>query len=340
MSKASSTSSSKKKHNPKAPLKGRSILELAKTIQRADKQGKVIKTSPTIDEGLKPKRVSLEEGYYILAPEEVLTLLVPTQIVEGGKIHGIQREPKRAHIRRVAKAVQDGKLMPAIEIGLYNNAAWVVDGQQRGLAAVLARESIPALARKMTEDDMRQLFADQSKGMNVNPSVIILSASDPFSEYVQDAVTDPVHPWSPMVTHLQSSPTKMTPKQMFDVVGAYVTNTLGEHVSKRVQDGSYKFDRRTADELAVLFKAFGNKRTNPLAFRPIGIKAIAYASVLIIRRNGSRASDIRRWQTWMPRFPWADYAGIRSSKELGYLLVSHWNKRLGQENRIPIAEAL
>jgi hypothetical protein len=193
-------------------------------------------------------------------------------------------------------------------------------------------------ARKLTAEEMHDLFADQQKQLKINPPTLVLSASDDFSEYVQDAVTSSTNPWSKLVTHALSSESRITPKQMFDSVSGYVTNTIHSHVARNIED--YTFDKERADELAKLFSAFGTKKTHPLAFRPIGIKAIAYSATVIIRRNGSKPADIQRWANWMPKFPFEEYMGIRKSRELAAMMIRHWNKRLSKEKRIAIPDDL
>jgi hypothetical protein len=323
--------------NVKGSLRGITVYEIGKTIQRSV-DGRVNKNSPSIVEGIKPAKKTLDEGSYTLEPKHILTLLVPTQKVENGKIHGFQREAKKPHIRKIATAMGAGKKMPVIEVGLYKNGAWLVDGQQRALAAIIANVPVDVFARKLTAEEMHDLFADQQKQLKINPSTLVLSASDDFSEYVQDAVTDNSHPWNSLVTYALYSESKMTPKQMFDSVSGYVTNTIGAHIARNIED--YTFDKDRADELAKLFSAFGNKKTNPLAYRPVGIKAITYAATIIVRRNESKKQDIERWGTWMPKFPFEQYLSIRKSKELASMMIRHWNKRLSKENRIKVPDDL
>jgi hypothetical protein len=326
------------KVSPQGQLRGTAIFDIASKIQQTI-EGKVHKNSPPITQGLKPKKRIWQEGYHILQPDEILSLLVPKQEIDQGLIHGFQRpDISRPHVRRIGEALVDDTPMPTIEIAQYRNAYWLVDGQHRALGAIIARTAIPALIRKMDAEEMRTLFASQSKAMKVNPSTLVLSANDPFSEYVQDAVTDKDNVWSPLVTHSVSSSTKLTPKQMFDAVSRYVSSNVSAHVARHIE--SYKFDKDKADELGKLLSAFGTKRTNPLAFRPISIKGITYAAVIIIRRRDSRSSDIDRWMEWMPKFPFEQYPGLRRSKELATFLIYHWNKRLSSDNKIALPEEL
>lgn len=318
-------------------LRGTTLYEIAKGIQKADpKSGKVNQNSPSIVEGLKPKKPPMQEGYHIFGPEELASLLVPRQeLTENHTIAGFQRDITRPHIRRIAVDLEKNEPMPVLEIALYRNALWAVDGQHRGLGAILARENMPVVIRHMTADEMKKLFASQAKARRVNPSTLILSSDNPFAEYVQDAVTASNvrdNPWFGMVTHKTSSQTQLTPAQVFEAIAKYVSSIIGTHTGNVVD--KKVFEREKADELAYLFRAFGTKRTNPWAFRPIAVRAITYAAVLIIRRQGSIAEDLRRWQNHMPQFPWEEYAHLRKSKDLALALIGHWNKRLHARNKV------
>lgn len=317
-------------------LKGTSLYDLGRKVQKTTAQGKTHKSMPSIVEGIKPRKVNLEPGrIHWVGPDELASFLVPVQEVDGDKIHGFQREVKRAHARKIALAVSSGKQVPSILVSSYKQSNWIVDGQQRAISGIISGQKVPVEIRNLNADEMYQLFSDQSKGMKVNPSKIILAAKDdPFALYVQDAVTDSNSIWHSLVTHNVTSNKKMTPKQMYDSVASYVGNTLGAHAARGATTGTFKFDEKLSNELAPLFKVFGNKETAPEAFRPVSIKAITYAATLIIRRGGSKPGDIARWSKHMPQFPFEDYLRVRKSKELAWFLVSHWNKRLKPENRI------
>jgi hypothetical protein len=323
--------------SPKGSLKGTSVYKIGKTIQRSV-DGRVNKNSPSIVEGLKPKKRILSEGYHVLSPDELAGLLIPTQEVSDGKIHGFQREAKKPHIRKASKAIAEGTIMPVAEIGIYQNSNWIVDGQQRAFAAIIAGESLAVVARKMSAGQMHDLFANQQKQLRINPSLLVLSANDEFSEYVQDAATSSDHVWTNLVSSGISSSTKMNAKQAFDSIVMYVGDALGAHVARNI--GHYTFNREKADELGKLFSAFGTKKTNPVAYRPIAIKAITYSAILIIRRNGSTAKDIDRWINHMPKFPFNEYMAITRSKDLSVMMIRHWNKRLQANSRIPLPEEL
>lgn len=330
--------SSRRSHQ--GQLKGISIYDIAKTIQKADESGRVHKASPSIVEGITPKKPALTEGFKIFGPDELATLLVPKQeLTDQQTIAGFQRDITRPHIRRIGESLERNEPMPVVEVAIYSNALWAVDGQHRALGGILARKDIPVVVRRMTADEMRKLFASQAKARKVNQSTLILSADNDYAEYVQDAVTASnaqENAWFGMVAWKTSSQTRLTPSQVFEAVTRYVANIVSTHTSRVTE--VKEFERDKADELAVLFKAFGTKKTNPLAFRPASIRAITYAAVLIIRRTGSMSEDIRRWQAHMSQFPWEEYVHLRKSKDLAYALIQHWNKRLHAENRIKVGD--
>lgn len=322
----------------KGKLRGTSIYELGKTVKRAYGSGKVNPDSKSIVDGLKPVKVNLEEGYHIVEPKHLASFLVPRQEVKEGRIHGFQRpEITRPHIRRISESIQEGTPMPAIEVAQYKNSLWIVDGQHRALGGIDANSAMPVLVRRLDAEQQRQLFASQSRARRVDPSTLVLSADDDYSEYIQDAVTSNSNPWNDIVTYSTSSTTRITPNQMFTAIIGYMASAVRH--DRRIVD-TVMFERSKADELAMLYKAFGNKKTNPLAFKPLSLKAITYAAIFVIRRTGSRPQDIERWINWMPIFQFNEYQGLRSSKELGTAMIRHWNKRLSVENKIILPDEL
>ena len=131
---------------------------------------------------------------------------------------------------------------------------------------------------------------------------------------------------------------RMTPVTAATMIGAYVYDAMSAGVNiyiKRSQEG---FDVNKANELAELIKAFGNKMTNPAAFRSRSLKAITYAAIYIFQRNPAvKASDAKRWSEWMPRFNFNEYAHLwNSDQQLAQALVAHWNKRLPQERKVEV----
>jgi len=280
-----------------------------------------------------------KEGYRIATPEELASLLVPVQEVVDGQIIGFQRPLNVTKARKIAEAIKAGEPMPAIEIALHKNAAWANDGQHRAAGAIIARAELPTLARHLDEDEMKALFAGQAKRSTVNPSILVLSATDPFSEYVQDAVTSPngAHPWSWLVTSATSSKTRLTPNQMRLMVAAYVTGTMSAGGGGAAMEVLKKpFDRNLADTAATIIGAFGGKEANPAAYRVHTLRASIYAAIIIVRRHHQdEAAAITRWKNHMPKFRFDRYM-MSNAEELTPVLINHWNKGLADNKRVPL----
>jgi len=188
---------------------------------------------------------------------------------------------------------------------------------------------------------MKALFAGQAKGKTVNPSTIVLSASDPYSEYVQDAVTNDQHPWAHLVTHQIASDKRLTPSQARAAIVIYAENMLGSAPStatlmeKSEREG---LDKYRADQLAELINPFGTKEDNPTVYRAVVFRAVVGAGVVIVRHHNAGAERIavERWKEWMPKFQFAAYQGVTSTNDYTPLLIAHWNKRLQPKRRIPM----
>lgn len=292
-----------------------------------------------ITKGLKREKYPTDtEGYRIATPEQLASILVPVQEIVEGEIIGFQRPLDVRRARRIADALRRDEPMATIEIALHGNAAWATDGQHRAAGAIIARMPVPTLARHLDEKKMKALFASQAKASNVNASTLVLSASDPFSEYVQDAVTSQDHPWSWLVSYTVSSKSKLTPSQMRGIVGSYVTGTMTQWGSKGAAQVERKFDRERADELAEIVGAFGGKEANRPAYRVHALRAMTYAAVLIIRRHHhDDPSAITRWTKHMPKFRFDRYLAVNSAQEMVPLLIAHWNKRLDGDQRVPMS---
>lgn len=308
-------------------MKGTPIADLLKghQIRKDDPR-------PILD-GLKLERFPTDgEGYLIATPEQLATLLVPRQEIRDGRITGFQRDLDVRRARKVAKAIQDGTPMPTIEVALHRNAAWITDGQHRAAAGVIVRQALPTLMRKLDEAEMRALFASQAQARSVNPSTLVLSASDPLSEYIQDAVTSDDHSWAPLVTYAVQSKTRLTPNQAANIIGPYCANTLHVHGGHKFGDA---FDHERAEELAPLIACFGTKETNPAAFRNVALRAITYAAICILRRHEDTPQARKRWARIMPKFPFHRYLAVNSALDMVPLLIGHWNKRLDPAKRVP-----
>lgn len=306
------------------------IYEIAKTIKRAEEGEKARSNAPSIVAGMAPESFTARPGARWLSPLQLLSLVVPTLARSNGGFAGFQRDEIAVHARKIARAVRNGVPMPVLEVALLpDGTLWLVDGQHRALGAVIADAMALAVIRKATEEEAQALFSNQGKGRGVNPNVLVLGARDPFSEYVQDALTSPDHRWSELVG-AHASANRISANQMFKAVEAYCSDRRG--TNHHTPDEA--FDRGLADEMGLLLTAFGTKQTNPAAFRPMAVRAITGAAILVIRRNGSRREDVDRWTRHMPQFPFASYLHLRRESELTDALLSHWNKRLSVERRV------
>jgi hypothetical protein len=317
-------------------LKNERQPDYAAIVGKTTKFGwaKATKASAYVTDGLKMEKFPIKAGYHVATPEQLLTLKVPTQRIEGGEIKGFQRPFNSKRARHIGLAMLEGNLMPTIEIALHGNTAWLVEGQHRAGGAVMAREPLPTLSRHMTEDEMRTLFAQQAKASAVNPSVLVLSADDPFSEYIQDAVTDDAHAWAPLVSAQTSPKDKINASQGRGVLAAYVTNTLASG-SHKLELGHAEFSEQRALDLGQMLLSFGGKAENPLPYRSTNLRALTNVAVRVIIRHEHESRDaIRRWNEHMRKFPFAAHAAVTSTQDMVPVLLGHWNKRLTPDRRV------
>lgn len=306
------------------------IYEIGKTIRQVE-EGRASKSAVSIVSGLKPKPFDVRPGQRRLSTEQILSLEVPTLARSNGGFKGFQRPELPLHARRIAVALLMGVPMPAVEVALLpDGTPWLVDGQHRALGAVIAGMPLTAIIRRFTEDEARALFTNQSRARRVNPNVVVLSADDPFSEYVQDACTSSEHVWGRLVGQVASA-NRISPKQMHHAIVSYSVGSINAGGRPVSSEG---FDARFCDEMGVLLGAFGTKQTNPLAFRPTGVRAIVDAAILVVRRAGSQQETIDRWVRHMPVFPFASYQHIRRIPDVTDALLAHWNKRLSAANKV------
>jgi hypothetical protein len=289
---------------------------------------------PTVVDGLKPRQAPTKEGLHTFTPEELLTLRVP-MIEANSRITGYQRPFDRNHARKIAVAILEGRPMPPGVVALDGHGVmYAVDMQHRAVAAVITRQSMPAVVTRMTKEEQRELFAGQRKAKTVDRNVLILAASGPYEEYIQDAVTSNDHPWSEIVSANPSTKTRITPHQMFGLLANYVGNSAGNVMTSNMLE---RWDENLADGMAPLIACFGNKKTNPLAFRPVALRGIGRASMYVFRRNETvQESDHERWVYHMPKFAWERYLHVRSGNDFAYHLVTHWNKRLHASRKVTL----
>lgn len=289
-------------------------------------------TMPTVVDGLKPRQAPTKEGLHLFTPEELLSLRVPV-IEVNHSVTGYQRPFDRGHARKMVLAMREGKQMPPGVVALDGHGhMYTVDMQHRAVAGVIAREPILGVVMGMNKQGQRELFAGQRRAKPVDRNVLILAASGPYEEYIQDAVTSNNHPWSEIVSANTKSKTRITPNQMLDLLSFYVGNSAGTVMSP---DMLARWDREVADEMAPLISCFGDKQNNPVAFQPPALRGIGRTAMLVFRRNErTQESDYQRWVNHMPKFPWERNRIVRSGVEWTYVLVQHWNKRLFAARRV------
>lgn len=315
------------------------VFELASQIPQVDLVGKRNrggKNRPPVTQGLTPEKFPTKEGYFEVTPEQICSLRVP-KIEVNGDIRGFQREKVNSHARKIARAMLTGEEMPPIFVSIFKNGlAYVDDGQHRALGAIIARRNLEVIVKKRTIEQARKLFANQSKAKNLKSDDTLLTGDSVLELYIQDAVTSDTHPWSDLVAPYGSSGTKMTPTSMAIIVGSYTFNSMNMGVQYLVSRPAEDFDVKEADRLAQMIRAFGNKQTNPLAFRARSLRAITYAALQIFRRNPTvRSDDVERWRRHMPTFDFAKYGHLLlRENDLALELIKHWNKRLPEERKV------
>lgn len=317
------------------------IFELASTIQAIDLNAPAShrKGGPnrrSVTHGLTPVPFPVKEGYFIATPEQIASLIVPKTEV-GLDIKGFQRGKVNAHARKIAKSLLDGKEVPPILLSIFpDGKVYLDEGQHRCLASIIARKPLEVVVKKRTVEQARELFANQSRAKRLKSDDTLLTGNSAIELYLQDALTTDQHPWSSLVS-AYPSPVRMTPTSMTLIVGSFVHNTMSLSTPWHTSRPTEAFDPRLADQLARLVQAFGNKTTNPLAFRAKSLRAITFAAVHIIRRNDNWLGhkDEERWLRHMPNFDFSRWAHILNREvELSLALVDHWNKRLPESRRV------
>lgn len=318
------------------------IFELASSIQQIDlnrlgRPGGMRKNAPPVTQGLVPEPFPAKVGYFEATPEQIASLRVP-KVEVGSEVKGFQREKINQHVRKIAAAMRDGEEMPPVILSIFPDGnVYVGEGQHRALAAIVVRQNLEVIVKRRTVDQARKLFTNQGKARGLRTDDILLTGDSPLELYIQDALTSDDHPWSHLVTQGRATNTRMTPTTMGMMVGAFVYNAFNQGVSYYTNRPDSDFDTKQADLLAELVTVFGNRSTNPFAFRGRTLRAIAYSATHVFRRNPATkgSEDVARWKRHMPQFDFAKYPHLLSREgELTMTLVEHWNKRLPEERRV------
>ena len=330
---------------PKLSEKWPTVFELAAQIPQVDlttKRARGGKNRPPVTQGLVPVPFPVKEGYFEASPEELASLRVP-KIEVDGDIRGFQREKANFHARKIARALIEGEEMPPLFLSIFvdekgkvmEDSVYIDDGQHRALAGLIARRPLEVIVKRRTIDQARKLFANQSKAKSLRSDETLLTGDSQLELYIQDAVTSDDHPWSDLVAPYKSD-RKMTPTTMAIIVGSFAQNSMNMGVQFHTRRSNEDFDTNEADKLASLIRSFGNKHTNPLAFRGRSLRAIAYAAIYVFRRNPTlKDGDFDRWKTHMPKFDFGKYPHLLNrEQEMAVALVDHWNKRLPEERKV------
>ena len=307
------------------------VVDLSRTQRNIYAPG-----APRVTDGMKVRRGPSEEGLQTFSPEQLLSLHVQTVSVNG-KVSGYQRGEDIPHARRIARAMLDGKPFPPPIIAVEGNGRLsIVDGQHRVLGAVIARLPLECIVKRLDKATQAELFFGQRNAKTVDPNVLVLAGSSAYARYVQEAVAGNAdHPWDTIVSANKSSKTRIAPYAMFKLLIRYVANAeIGAaRITPYVEE---QWDRGLADELAPLIAAFGNKKTNPLAFRPFAVQAVGATAMHVFRRHEVHRDDFDRWHNHMPTFPFDQWLHVRTQRVLVTHLVDHWNKRLSGERRVTV----
>lgn len=293
------------------------------------------KQTAKVLDGLKPRKPSVAEGLQTLTPEELLTIRIP-EISYNGRVRGYQRPFKVAHARKAAQALREGKRMPPLLLALTGRGQLEgYDCQHRAAGAVMARVPLDVVVQRMGAEERQQLFTDQRLGLKMDPNILVMTGTGPFERYVQEAaVSQAGHPWSRLVSP-GGSKSRISPNQMFSLLIRYVANRSGQGAGA-TNTGVFndRWDRGLADELAPLVGCFGDRGTNPLAFRNRNLMAIGNAAMWVFRRQEAHVDDRGRWLTHMPEFQFDMYRYIVTETDMTDTLLKHWNKRLSGKRRV------
>lgn len=300
----------------------------------------------SVVDDIKPKPFKPREGLVELSPEQLLTIRVPEQKIHDGHVEGYQRHLDSYKARRASERIANDaaymKTLGTPEVSLTDDMLFFTDGQHRAAGAVIARVPLRVLITKRSEAEARQLFTDQRYATKPPANVQIFNASGVFEEYIQDAVTDPSHPWNRLISTAQKSagPSKITAAGALGMLRIFVGRSTHQGnfagTPDTQADFDARFDKHAADQLATLLSAFGSKQTNPLAYKASSLRAIAIAAKAVFRDRDPDyrylKEDEQRWITHMTRFPFHAFASLGSASELALRMKLHWNKNLTEDS--------
>jgi hypothetical protein len=318
------------------------IFDLAKQIPVVDltksKRGQnVHRATPPVSDGLAPEPFPSHEGYFEATPEQLASLIVPKlEVNEENGIKGFQREKANTHARKIARALIDGKEVPPLIVSIFpDGKSYIDDGQHRALGAVIARLPVEVVVKKRTVEQARELFTNQGRARKVSTNDILLSGDSAVELYIQDACTNPDHPWGKIVAPTPRK-NRISPTMMLGLVGPYAFNSLSGSARFYTGRPDEDFDVLRANQMAKLITAFGTKESNPDAYNAQVLHGIAAAAVYILRRNPkAKRGDVSRWLEHMPKFDFARFPHLRNKEQMmTFQLVEHWNKYLGNDRRV------
>lgn len=323
--------------------KWETLYEIAEKIPVRDltgssRGGRNRQNTVMITNGLKREPFPTEDGLHWATPNQILSLVLPAVDIDlnDQAIKGFQRVRDVNHARKIARALLAGDEMPTVEVSVFpDGKAYINEGQHRCLAAVMARMPLEVKVKRRTVEQARKLFANQSKAKRLKADNTLLTGNSPIELYIQDALTDPDHPWADLVSVTPSA--GITPTTMALCAGAVGHNALQSAITHHTSRTPEQFDSKAADELAEFIKAFGNRKSNPMAFKARNLRSISYAAVYISVRNPNfkRPEDVERWKRHMASFPFENYPHlINDTMRTSTLLVDHWNKRLSPERKV------
>lgn len=284
-------------------------------------------------DGLKPQQPPVAEGTHWLTPEQVLMIRIPHMEVNG-RIVGYQRPFNIQQARAIADAMREGVPMPPVVLALDGHGQLIgTDGQHRLAASVISRIPVWVVTRKMTKDEQSALFTSQQRARRIDRNIMVMTGTSLFDRYVQAAVCESGHAWSELVSANPKSRTRMGPYAMFQLLVRYVGDREGQGAGWRPAMNEL-WDKGLADELAPLIACFGDKQSNPAAFRASTLQAIGSSAMWVFRRRRPLPDDYPRWVDHMPTFKFEKARFATTQQEMTRLLVEHWNKGLRGPRRV------